>query len=216
LRVPLVAPGDWFWELVEPDEVEEPTALPKTDDSFAWGMALVPGLLVLQVVATDLLRLAVPGVLLFAELLAASVVLAHLDAARLRAAGLDAPPALAALVPPLYLFRRYGANREPVVPVAWLGMAAAATLVSLLVDARLAPVLLPSQQVEATLYEQLFEGRLPLDARTATISCPAFSVRWVGQDFRCTGSDREHSLPLEVSVLDRNGAVTTQPLEAAR
>jgi hypothetical protein len=215
LRLPLVVAGDWFWELVEADEQEDPASKPATDDSYAWAVALVPALLVLQLVATDLMRIAVPGFVLFAELLLLCVAFACVDAARLRAAGLDAPSPLAALLPPLYLFQRYGLTRDPVLPVAWLVVAAGATLLSLVVDARLAPVSLPSQQVEARLYEQLFQGRLPLDAQTATISCPAFTARWVGQEFRCTGTDRERSVPLEVSVVDRTGALATQSLEAA-
>ena len=216
LRLPLVAPDAWFWDLVGSDEVEVEPDVPATDDSRAWALVATPALLLLQVVATDLLRIAVPGLVLTAELLLASVLLARSDAARLRSHGLPAPSLWTAVVPPLYLLQRYGVTRNPLVPMAWMGAAAAATLLSLLVDARLAPVHLRSDEVETSLYVQLLDGRLPLDAESATISCPTFSLRWVGQDFRCTGADREHSVPLEVSVMDRSGALTTQPLEAAR
>jgi len=216
LRIPLVSSNDWFWEAVGTDEVEDVADVPATDDAWAWALVAAPALLLLQVVATDLLRIVVPPVVLGAELLIACALLARVDAARLRAAGLDAPSPWAALLPPAYLFQRCGVTRDPRIPMAWMGVAAAATLMSVLVDARLAPVPLPSDRVETALYEQLFSGDLPLDAGSATISCPAFSLRWVGQDFRCTGTDRNGSVPLEVSVLDRTGALTTQPLEAAR
>jgi hypothetical protein len=94
-------------------------------------------------------------------------------------------------------------------------MAAAASVALVVVDARLAPVPVGSQTVENALYEQLFEGRLPLQAQTGVISCPAFSSRWVGQDFRCMGTDAHHSVPLEVTVLNRSGALSWQPLQAA-
>jgi hypothetical protein len=215
LTVPLVASGEWFWELVGSDEVEDVRAATVTEDAWAWGLVAAPALLLLQVVATDLLRLVVPTPVLALELLLAFLALAYADAARLRAAGLRSPSPWAGVVPPVYLFQRYAVTRDPRVPLAWMGVAAAATLLSVAVDARLAPVTLPSDRVETRLYEQLFAGDLPLDTSSATISCPAFSRRWVGQDFRCTGTDRNGSVPLEVSVLDRSGALATQPLQAA-
>jgi hypothetical protein len=215
LRVPLVSPDEWFWDLVGTDEVEQAQARTATDDTWAWALVWVPALLVLQVIATDLLRLVVPAPVVMAEVLLAFVALAHLDAARLREAGVPAPSPWAALLPPVYLFQRYGVTRDVRIPMAWMGVAAAATLMSVLVDARLAPVPLGSDRVVTSLYEQLFAGELPLDTSSATITCPAFSQRWVGQDFRCTGTDRNGSVPLEVSVLDRTGALATQPLEAA-
>ncbi|HUR52315.1 MAG TPA: hypothetical protein VMZ11_09340 [Mycobacteriales bacterium] len=213
LRVPLVAPDEWFWDRVGADEVVEAVPAVRTDDGPAWGIVALPAALLAQVVVADLAQLAVPGVLLLAELAVALVLLARVDAGRLRAQHLEAPSPWAALLPPLYLFRRARLTQDVRLPLAWFGVAAAVTLATALVDARLAPLQLPSSQVEAVLYEQLFEGKLPLDARTGTISCPGFTERWVGQDFRCSGNDATHSIPVEVSVLDRHGALSWQALK---
>lgn len=214
LRVPLVAGDEWFWEVVGTDEVEHPVEVVRTDDKRVWGLVAAPLGLVLQVALADLLQVVVPGPVLALELVMAGLLLARADAMRLTARGLAAPSPWSALLPPLYLFRRTGITHDVRMPLAWFGVAAFAAVMSVVVDGRLAPVHLPSHAVENVLYEQLFERQLPLDALTGTIQCPAFSQRWVGQDFRCVGTDDKGTIPLEVTVVDRSGALTWQPLRA--
>jgi hypothetical protein len=172
LRVPRVERDpQWFWDVVGAHPVEAPAPTAAAVAPSTWALAVLPLVAPVGLWGLYALHVALP----------VSLALAG------------------ALLPAVVLLRR-GVGGSAALGVVAAGALAAALLATTVVALRLGPVSVSRQAVQLELYQRVFDGSIPLDPATVSVSCPGTARVWHQHALVCSLHDGARSARVGVTA----------------